>query len=289
MNKVYLLDRNVVSLIKMSLKDGNKMDSEKRVFLNKLRKIDRSWNTISPLLAIMEGQYGRPESPEELLETAKQESHAVAQFFRYARNDEKFFLQDDRFRHMPNGLREDNFDLYVKFLSEVVPDIIQTVAAQNREGKMTKILDTAAKMGVLKSHIIVVCVLSALYGNQAAKGILNPRIKGNKSHNAACDLMVLSRLAHIETAGDSSAVDFKFITMDKSLSTFLKLIQVKRVGLQNIDFGANKVRFYAKYSFDKKLFPDMSDVDFNSLLEKLSIPEDDEPHLPIKWTKPSEW
>lgn len=267
MQKVYLLDRNAVSLIKSFHTSGNPKDTYRRTFLNKLRKLDRSWNFISPILAINEGQRGRPEDSEEFVETARQESAAVAKFFRYARTDASFFRESDSLRELPNGFRETHFNRYVQFLDRVAPDVKQPKASDKRRAMRTEILAIAEEMRVARGHLIVICVLSALYGNRAAIGILNPRVDGNKSYNAASDLMVMSRICQFEAIDTNKSIDFQFKTMDKHLSNFLKLIRTTHSELSTSNLTMETVQYSIRYNIDARLFPDMREVDFLELKE----------------------
>ena len=91
MKTIYLLDRNVVSLIKDSNNNKQQTDKNKISMLNRLRKIDRKTSSISPMLSIIEGQTGSAESPDKMTETIKVEALALKKFFIKASTDSYFF------------------------------------------------------------------------------------------------------------------------------------------------------------------------------------------------------
>lgn len=62
---LHLLDRNAVSLIKESNAGKIQTDATKIGFLQKLRRLDRKQDYVSPLLSIIEGEHGRADTVEE--------------------------------------------------------------------------------------------------------------------------------------------------------------------------------------------------------------------------------
>lgn len=275
MQKAILLDRNAVSLIKSFVKTGNPRDRDKRIFLNRLRRYDRSWNFVSPILAINEGQRGTQETSLEFIDTAMEESDAIRKFYRAARTDSEFFHETDQLRELTNGFRETNFDRYVEFLERVSPEVIQPTAVEKRKAKRDTILRVADELRVSRGHVILVCVLSALYGNSVATRILNPRIKGRKAYNATCDLMVVSRVGQFEAINIPKLIDFEFVTNDKDLKSFLKLVSNAQGKMVSHDTATNTVGYAVSYSVSAMLFPEISDADFDEL--KLCLLQDDVP------------
>ncbi|MDR8032101.1 hypothetical protein [Burkholderia cenocepacia] len=59
---VFLLDRNVVALIKHAVAGGRQHDARKLAYLDRLRALDVPENSMSPILSIMEGEKGCVEA-----------------------------------------------------------------------------------------------------------------------------------------------------------------------------------------------------------------------------------
>jgi hypothetical protein len=273
MSNVYLLDRNVVSLIKYYNAKGRPRDREKRIFLNHLERLDRGGNFISPLIAINEGQRSAPESAEEFRVTARDESAAVGKFFRFARTDADFFHVEDVLQPLINGLLEPKFDQYVEFLKDVSPLAIQPQAAGKRLERCIDVINRAKQTGIPACHVIVVAVLSATYGNRSSIAILNPRIKGDKAYNAANDLMVISRLCRMQAADFSRRMNYIFITMDKNLRIFHSFFSNVGGAYLGHEVGGELVRHSVSLSIHKNIFTQIQDAEWITLQELLLEPD----------------
>lgn len=95
---IYLLDRNVVDVIKTYC-NGNQTrfdDKNKKEMLEFLKTIDTKENAISPLFSIVEGQKGRQENTEEKENCLEKEATAVNSFFKNAKTDGLFFKKFKR-------------------------------------------------------------------------------------------------------------------------------------------------------------------------------------------------
>ncbi|TDB43248.1 hypothetical protein [Photorhabdus luminescens] len=86
-NPMYLLDRNVVNLIKNVVAGKELTDKRKLHYVQFLRRIDTPMSYISPLLSIIEGECGREDNAEEKANCQKEESEALRQFFSIANID----------------------------------------------------------------------------------------------------------------------------------------------------------------------------------------------------------
>ena len=84
---IFLLDRNVVALIKHAVAGGMQLDARKRTYLDGLRALDVPENSMSPILSIMEGEKGYEDSAEEKAKCLEKEVDAVGQFFKRASTD----------------------------------------------------------------------------------------------------------------------------------------------------------------------------------------------------------
>lgn len=91
--KIFLLDRNIISLVKNSNRRKVQVDRDKIMMLNRPKKIDRSTSFITPLVSIIEGQTGSSESVEKMKKTIEVEATALAIFFNKAQIDSDFLIK----------------------------------------------------------------------------------------------------------------------------------------------------------------------------------------------------
>ncbi|MBR8058927.1 hypothetical protein [Burkholderia dolosa] len=89
---IFLLDRNVVSLIKDAVAGKTQTDAKKQAYLEWLRTLDVPAHSISPLLSIMEGEKGYEDSIREKAASLEKETHAVGLFFECASTDAAHLL-----------------------------------------------------------------------------------------------------------------------------------------------------------------------------------------------------
>ena len=83
---IFLIDRNVISCIK----DPNFLKKSYSDFVyknryKKLKDVDINTNAINTLLCVIEGQSGKLQDPEQMLETYAIEFEAAKRFFKNAK------------------------------------------------------------------------------------------------------------------------------------------------------------------------------------------------------------
>ena len=266
--KIYLLDRNVISLIKESNNHRRQTDNNKINMLSRLRKIDRKTSFISPILSIIEGQTGSAESPEKIKKTIEVEASALKKFFNKARVDSDFLKINKN--HM-SEIFYDSDNRYKKkydsFLSESNSLLIDKPKKEKKKNVRDKLIENAQKYDVPIGHPIFFCCISALYGYIPAQKIIKPKKVGYNPYNARSDLLVISWLNSIEAAGirtnlSQHVIKNEFVTMDIPLQKFLSEITVTNI--KSIYGGVE-----SRISYSKNLFPDLDQAEYLKLQDDL--------------------
>lgn len=228
--KIYLLDRNAISEIKKSA-DGVKVNLER---LKKLKSLDKNNNFISGLLSIREGQSKRLESCDQIESLIDKDLPYLKSFYTKARTDGDFFIQNKQFTGECFGHTEGkelNWDIYIKFIKYVQSILYQPIKRVNRLEYAKNIILKSKSIGVPKGHLIVICALASLYGNQSAINILKSKLNmsaqeaDEAAYNSLSDLICLTRVLFVQVqVGHQYLV--KFLTFDIALSDFLKSIKI---------------------------------------------------------------
>lgn len=239
--------------------------------LNLLLNRDVSWNFFSTITSFIEGGYGRTYDVQESKTSLKRDGEIVKKFFHNARTDSNIL---EYIQNKPENefciIKEKMAINYEKYLEDIAPYANDRTI--NFKEKKTKILNAADNAGIPRSHIIVVCCLSAANGCSVSRSI----IKGKKQrpdgrikyYNAFNDLMVLSRMGQIRAL--YKPYTYEFITLDKNLSTFISLCPTIDSSNEILE---DVVRTWIRCSPKKGLFPGLRQEEFEKLiLEDLVVP-----------------
>lgn len=265
--RIYLLDRNAVSVVKDSVA-GNRVPINR---LAKLRSIDIRGNFVSPMLSIIEGQSSIKETREQLRATLKKESIALSAFFKNARTDSEYLIEnEDHFSEAFSGEVEKKFNDYLdlvklshQFLAE---------PKSNKQLIRDEFLRFAHKRGISPGHPAIICCLATLYGNKDARKVLKPKLNGTddeinrRSYNAASDLLVLSRMQNIhaiQSPRDRKNTKIKLLTFDDGLNGFLRAISVVGSNLKDSETTSSEV------IYERSLFSGLSQDEYVSLLQEI--------------------
>ncbi len=261
MKRIYLLDRNIVSIIKNSVDQKPEYDNNKIRMLAKLKSKDTKNNDFSALLSILEGQKGRIENKEELKETLIYECNYLKKFFKYATTDCDYLTtnQNNTAEVFINDL-ENKLKLYGDFLLQVNEKILQKPKISEIFKITKEIFQIAEKLNIEKTSLAVVLSISCLCGGEYARGILKPK-KNIKSHyNAFSDIMSLQRVAMIGTLAKYKNKRVKFITLDKALH---KTYESTKIFGDFIDNSTTSITL----TLNKNMFPRLNMEQFNDLIE----------------------
>jgi hypothetical protein len=257
---VYLLDRNIVSLIRSVNAGKVPADDNQRRMFEWLRTSDKKENFFSPMTSLAEGNQKGIMSGEQFRAVILSESASIGTFFKHARTDNQFFDQMvDTFCSFPIGLNETPYADYIRFLKTVSPLIVDTVSVRRRESVRDSIINEAIARGIVPSHPVVMCCLSILYGSDVSRRVLKPSeaLKKDEWHNAFSDIQIVSRLGQFASIGPD--VDFVFMTMDKALREFVDFFTVTgaRSSTDNPASRNAMIEIATNIKFD--IFPELSE------------------------------
>jgi hypothetical protein len=262
--KFYLLDRNVISITKDSNIGKHQVDKEKIEMLHRLKSIDRRRSFVSPLFSIIEGQTGGIESKELSLSTIEREASEIKKFFKLAHTDsDLFFNIKENLAYVISEIHRENKKFY-DFVECVSPLILEPVGRIKRDKVKNEITAIARKNDISLTNHVVICCLSVLYGGKDARNILKPKKDKQKIHNSVSDLLILSKTVHILALSSiyQEPIKYEFISLDRALNSFFALITVKNA--KPIPSGSQATLYY-----DRKLFPDLINGEYESLMIEL--------------------
>lgn len=262
--KFYLLDRNIISLLKDSAKGKRQKAKSKELnMLVKLRKIDRKNSYIGSILSTIEGQTGKKESVESIKKTIKDDSSPLSSFFRKARLDGKFLLKEKDYLSEVIAELWENYDSYYNFLEECSDLLYQKVKGEKKHEIRNSILDKANKYKIPLSHHVVICCIATLYGSIDARKVMKPKKLKFKAYNALNDLLFLSRIQQIKATAKNMKIEkftIYFLSLDVYLMNFYSLINT--VDAYLVDGGV-----HVNASYSEQLFPDLNYNEFIELTE----------------------
>ncbi len=268
MKTLYLLDRNIVSIIKKANKKEKIIDFKKSEKLNFLLAIDNSKSIVSPILSMIEGQKGRQENLEEKKKVAEKETEEVEKFFSRAKTDKNTIdkmidLFADTFQHS----LELDWDNTENFLRESAPHIAQKVSKENLEKIKKIIINNAINNKIPKSHLALILCLSCLYGCESSREVIKPHRK-DKIYNAMNDIYVIPRISLIKSLQKSLGaknLDIEFVTCDEGLEKTMKNVEISDLKMTNNGEG-----IIQRIQYKKPLFPQLTKAQYLSLMKELT-------------------
>lgn len=215
------------------------MNADERVFVNKLKKIDRVGNIFSAILSINEGNSKRPEQHFEFQKTVKNEADIIEIFFKNATTDSSILRDLFYGTNFVKNINETNTKLYLDMIVFCYEKIKDGVENTKKKHVYKEIIEKSEDLGISNGHPVVIFCIAALYENIDAKKIL--KIRQNQqswyenSYNAYNDIMVISRylmILHLQKELPISLRNnnFRFLTMDTHLKKSLKMISVEAIG-----------------------------------------------------------
>lgn len=260
-NKILVLDRNVVSLIIDANSKIKQSRTEQVHMLRQLKRNDRKVTSITPLLSIIEGQKGRTESKEEMQNTINKEVSLLRDFFSIANVDNSYLLESAQSTSDIFVESDSTYNAkYDSFLEEINPVLVDKPKTEKKKFLKDTILDIAKKHEIPAGHPVVMCCLSALYGSESSRRILKFKKNNYNPYNARSDLLVVSRFNHIKAKAKTTDKNIKveYLTLDKDLNKFLSMITIN-----NVTIYSGGVEFSVAYN--KKLFPDLTSKQYSEL------------------------
>jgi len=265
---LFLLDRNVVSVIKVAIAGKEQKGNKEQRMLDFLRGIDMPQYAISPLPSLMEGEHGREDNVTEKTMQLEKETEAVSRFFRSARTDSEYLKSaKDMFAQLFAGLREADWDARAAFRTKAAPLIIEPVAPAARRAVEDKFAELAISGGLKRTDGIVVLFVACLYGNLDARKVLKPT-KPDSTYNVLSDVHLIPRIALVKSVARELPIQLKvrFLTLDGGLEQVLDNIRI--VFPEITDDG--ELQTQVKYL--PPLFTELGEDDAIDLLNRLNTP-----------------
>lgn len=173
-------------------------DAKKEEMRLKLLALDVEGNFISPLLSVIEGEKGRPDTLEEKRICLQKESAAVAQFFTHARTDTGLLAAAPELLAGILTSPEAHgqwVEARTRFLNSVFGDLLQPIKEGKRAGKQTEFFERADQCGLLRGDPVVVLSVAALHKGVAALDLLKPKVAS--AYNVLGDLDALCYQAYL--------------------------------------------------------------------------------------------
>ncbi len=262
-NKILVLDRNIISVIKNCNSQKSQSRQEQLKMLRYLRFNDRKTISVTSMLSILEGQKGRVESYEEMKDTIESESSALTVFFSKAKVDSSFLLENAESTSKifidSNAAYKTKYDL---FLEEINPLLIDKPKSSQKLNIKKQIIDIANKHEISMGHPVVMCCISALFGYESSRKIIKFKKNNYNPYNARNDLLVISWFYHLKENAKKihPNINIKYLTLDKHLNNFLSLVTVTKTTLFSDEIEID-------LSYKKDLFPELSHEQYLALNE----------------------
>jgi hypothetical protein len=281
---IFLLDRNVISLMKDFIAsediEAKKYGThfirypylaerfptvEHANMLKFLLRKDVSKNFFSVITSAIEGGFGRHYDVDEYKRSLEFDGSIVRKFFCRARTDELILKN---IHNMPENasviLKENKAADYESYLEQIAP--YARNSADSFVIKKNKIFHTADNAGIPRSHFVVVCCLSAATGCIVARDIIKQKKRRTgdnkpKYYNVLNDIMVASRIAQFMALDKSNT--YEFITLEKSLSTFISLCPVID---SSSEIAGQDVSTYITTAPKTELFPGLTEQEYEKLI-----------------------
>ncbi|MBU1364906.1 MAG: hypothetical protein KKE51_13905 [Gammaproteobacteria bacterium] len=240
----------------------------------RLRRLDRHFTMVTPMFSIWEGKTGVVESTEEKILTVAEEAKVMRRFFRRARTDGLFFeTEKQMFAEAFAGHSEEKFPAYLQIVSYIQQTLYQRPAPRDRKDIQETIIAMAKESEIGLGHPIVVIALAQLHGSLVTQGVFKAKQKiknpENAAYNAAMDILVLSRLAQIQSVINDKSMAahtrLSYVTFDPSLEKLLVLLRPN--SSSSILMGEGQVS--STYTPYRELFPDLDEDGYFELMTDL--------------------
>ncbi|HHX2531724.1 hypothetical protein ACTHSP_00895 [Neisseria sp. P0001.S005] len=251
---VYFLDRNIISIIKDANVGKTIDDQNKKDILSHLYKIDSINSIITPMFSLFEGQYGRIEYDNEVIDTVDKELNVLKNFFKKAKVDDSFISNFELFEQAKVSIEyKKNVEDKISFLEDINDYLYQPLSSDRKSNAIEKILHIQGeKYGACfdKLNPVVVASLCCVYGNDICKKILKPKKEVEKTnyYNAVLDFqhftfftMLVGQIEGKYSKQHNANIHCKFLSGDKFLNEFFNWYKVNESSsfLGNGEFKIN--------------------------------------------------
>lgn len=266
---LFILDRNIVDIIK-KFNNGKKISDQKKIEkLNYLMLIDQPNSLVTPALSMIEGQRGRKETRNEKAEILEKETSEIDLFFRRAKTD-RSVMQDmaGEFVDVFSEHAEQDWEEAENFLLQACPLVAENIAEKERDSVREKIFSLASAYKLPASHLATVLCIACLYGSSAARKMIKPNRIQKEIHNVMSDIYVLPRINLIKAIFKQLGIhdiETTYVTCDEGLEKVLGYIDVL-----NISSLENSSGVQQQIQYRKALFPSLDKKGYFRLTEEIA-------------------
>lgn len=269
---LFLLDRNVVSVIKEANAGNPQKGPKQQDMLERLREIDLPQNAISPLLSLIEGEVAREANPSEMLAGLNKETRALATFFHLASTDSAFLRNAAyTFVHVFTGLREAKEDERAQLLLQGSRLVVEVVAPARRREIEKKLCEMADALQLERGDPALILLVARLYGSNAARKVVKPNelVRPNgadKVRNVLADIHLVAFIGTIRAVARQLqiSVGIEFLTLDEGLDHVLRSIDIDDSTVIHDGGSSMKLRYLPP------LFPELPEEDAIALVARIT-------------------
>lgn len=266
--RIHIIDRNIVSKISSNFKNCKKEE------INFIKSLDKKGNSISLLLANLEGRSGIPQNMNQSSLGLYLEGDIIKKFFKKATVDSTFFeIFNDLASWGITHHQKDVFSKYSEIISYLKEKLHQPYSLQQAKKVRDEIVDYASERKVDIGSPIVLCGLATLYGNKNALNVSKvgkPKDDDKKKkadiYNSLSDLMVIVNLAEVAAMAKRNGINMQinFATLDMPLRNFLKEIGILDVVKSRFTLVNESI---ITLDFNMSLFPKINGNDVEEFKE----------------------
>ncbi|MDV2469810.1 hypothetical protein QR674_12550 [Acinetobacter chinensis] len=218
---IYVLDRNVMSLINDLINKRELNQIKNLPMLFKLYSINGNENYISPLFSIIEGGIGDREDSNQKKITIQRDNSLICSFFNRSLYDD--FTSKSQMLWYAQVLSVEDVEvdqpkcnIYLDFFfkSWQSKNSNNSIPIAERLNFVLELLDFAKNIGLSKAHLAVITTFLCIYGEKFAIQVLKP--KHPNIHNVYSDIASIFRLSLMRSFAENGE-KFIFLTLDKGL------------------------------------------------------------------------
>ncbi|EBO9258003.1 TPA: hypothetical protein ACN5MR_002267 [Salmonella enterica] len=230
MKKIYLLDRNIISILDR-FHEGKALRVDQVNILSYLRSLDRKTNIFSPILAIMEGQSGRLETESEIEKTILDDISKLseAKFFKQASIDRSFCqhvilksLLVESLKTSARDLKRDSHIALLEYYNLIIGGKIKT---ERRKKIAFEMKEKADELNLHLEHPTFFASLLCLFGSDNARRLLKFGAKDFNPYNSYSDIKYFLDSIRVKDLFYRSNLDLvaKIISHDKGIAFLERL------------------------------------------------------------------
>lgn len=253
--KLYLLDKNIVEDIHDSLRGGHSSH------IALARAIDRKRCTVSPILAILEGSYRKPQTINEMHASIERDTDAVRRFYRLAHTDAGWLQAGavEMALTMTAHWRK-KIEAIVPLAERLQALLVNTKSIADARSLREQIEALSNTYSVGRAHPLIVSALACLYGHVAARKVLKPTQNPSNAsaYNAAADIRLLLESAYIRHLYRNALPMGNVVlhTRDKHLNALAKALSVE-VGTKTLRDRLDPETVPFEATISESLFPNL--------------------------------